>query len=70
MADIKEVITVCFESEEMQDYLLDHSSELTKVQIEEIIRGAPIPLARKTELMKGVNEQSHQDMKCFHFLQI
>ena len=63
MTDIKEIITVCFESEEMQDYLIDHSSELTKAQIEEIIRGAPIPLARKTELMKGVNEQSHQDMK-------
>ena len=51
MNKIEEIITVCFESEEMQAYLIEHSSKLTQVQAVEIIRGAPIPLIRKTELM-------------------
>ena len=63
MINMGEIITTCFESEEMQAYLIEHSAELTQVQIEEIIRGAPIPLTRKAELMKEVNKQSHQDMK-------
>lgn len=63
MNKIEEIITVCFESEEMQAYLIEHSSKLTQVQAVEIIRGAPIPLIRKTELMKDVDEQSYQDMK-------
>ena len=63
MNNIEEIIIACFESEEMQTYLIEHSSELTQAQTEDIIRGAPIPLARKAELMKSVDGQSYQDMK-------
>lgn len=63
MANIEEIITTCFESEEMQTYLIEHGAGLTQAQTEDIIRGAPIPLTRKAELMKDVDEQSYQDMK-------
>lgn len=63
MASIEEIITTCFESEEMQEYLIEHSSELTQDKIAEIIIGAPFPLSRKVELMEDVDERSYQEMK-------
>ncbi len=61
--DIKRIITTCFESKEMKDYLIEHSDKLSRLQIIDIIRGAPIPLRVKAELMKDVDSLCYHEIK-------
>lgn len=61
--DISKIITTCFESKEMQDHLIEHSDKLDQDDIIDIIRGAPIPLRIKTDLMKDVDAACYKEMK-------
>ena len=61
--EINTIITACFESEEMKEYLTEHCEDLSHFQLVQIIKGAPIPLSEKADLMRSVDGGCYREMK-------
>ena len=60
---IEKIIRECFESEDMKEYLIAHHEVLSGRQFSNIIAGAMIPLSKKAELMKEVDNAAYLDIK-------
>ena len=57
------IILECFESEEMKDHLLAHPEVLSARKLSDIIAGALLPLSKKAELIKAVDNAAYLDIK-------
>lgn len=56
------IISTCFESEEMREHLMEHADEITQRQWINIIRGAPIPIHAKADLLRDVDNPGYQEI--------